>query len=422
MEFFKRAKVFRLKRSSKSKYLIAHKDEETIKQSRDNSSDKARWCYELVEGKPNVIRLRSCSSWRYLTTTEDPFLLGMTGKKVIQTINQGPTTEWEPIKEGLYIKLKSHTGSTLKANRGPPPWRNSVTHDEPGHWTSTEYMTLWIVDLVEIDYQSSKKGDTDSISTEEIKRINVVSVSCNVADQEVKMSAKDKSDSAIKLKSNLDDTLNINKVNGTHTDRVSEYSVQRANKQTFDQLKIKDFHTILSLGRDNELEKAVNVLIIDAKSKGRGKVPSKLVEVQEKLKSMKKNHESASKNSVEYSKFSTRRSEIRDKLKKDAAQARELETVEINLSNTILEAKAKKEELLKQLEKTESAIKDVEKARSGNMAIVEELISRIEKKSKGFKEMESKEKSWRMRKNEAERMLQRIEKDWEIVKSRFPHI
>lgn len=186
MEFFQRAKVFRLKCSSQTKYLIAHKDEETVKQSRDNSSNNARWSYELVKGKPNVIRLRSCCTWRYLAAVEDPFLLGMTGKKVVQTISQGSIIEWEPIKEGSYIRLKSHTGSTLRANRGPPPYRNSVTHDKPGHWTGTENMTMWIVDIIVIDYQSPKMGDCDSTtSTEEVKRTDAASLSCNVADQQV---------------------------------------------------------------------------------------------------------------------------------------------------------------------------------------------------------------------------------------------
>ncbi|XP_057539565.1 uncharacterized protein LOC130817726 [Amaranthus tricolor] len=111
MDFLKRGKVFRLKCSGQSKYLIAHKDDETIQQSRNCSSKKAEWVYEHEE-------------------------------RVEQTMRMGSTIDWEPIIEGLYIKLKSHTGKLLRANRGPPPWRNSVTHDQPGHWTSTENMTL----------------------------------------------------------------------------------------------------------------------------------------------------------------------------------------------------------------------------------------------------------------------------------------
>lgn len=62
MDFLKRAKVFRLKCSGQSKYLIADKDDETIKQSRNRSSKKAEWVYEHVEGKPNLIRLETAAA------------------------------------------------------------------------------------------------------------------------------------------------------------------------------------------------------------------------------------------------------------------------------------------------------------------------------------------------------------------------
>lgn len=183
MEFFKRAKVFRLKCSHHSKYLTADEDDERIKQSRENSSKKARWVYEAVEGKDNVLRLRNSWSHRYLTATDDPFLLGMTGKKVIQTISQGPISEWEPIKDGSYIKLKSHTGSFLRANPRVPPWRNSVTHDEPGNWAVTDHMILWIVDIVEIDYQSPGPDVGAFTGLMEEDRISVASsISSDVPD------------------------------------------------------------------------------------------------------------------------------------------------------------------------------------------------------------------------------------------------
>lgn len=158
MEFFQRAKVFRLKSSNQSKYLIADQDGDTVKQTRDNSSTYTRWSFEPVEGKNNVIRIRSCNSWKYLAASEEHFLLGMTGKRVAQRPWLGPTVEWEPINEGPYIKLKSHTGTFLRANRGLPPWRNTITHDLPGHWTASESMILWIVDIVEIDHNSTPKS------------------------------------------------------------------------------------------------------------------------------------------------------------------------------------------------------------------------------------------------------------------------
>ncbi|XP_021856057.1 uncharacterized protein [Spinacia oleracea] len=418
MEFLHRAKVFRLKRSGQSKYLIAHKDEETIKQSRDKSSNNSRWTYELVEGKPKLIRLRSCCSWRYLATTEDPFLLGMTGKKIVQTISKGPIVEWEPIKEGSYIKLQSHAGSFLRANQGPPPWRNSVTHDEPGHWTATENMTLWIVDIVEIDYQSSRMGNGHSTSTEEV---NVASSSCNVANQEVLCpAARPPIYHFANLKAtnvNKSDIVSVQSTSGC----VQPLQVKRF-KHTFDQMKSLEFRTLLSLGQDKKLENVVTVLIADAKSIGQGKFTSKLVNIQEQLKSMKNYHESASQVLIEYSTFSTRRLKIRDELKKDAVKAREVEKVEVKVNNTIADVRAKREQLMKQLEDTENAIKDVKKAQADIVLEVDKLISRIEQKGEGLKDMESKERSWRARKIEAERLVDRVEKDWGKVKTTFSEL
>ncbi|KAL2898443.1 ATP synthase subunit b 1 [Bienertia sinuspersici] len=408
MEIFRSAKVFRLKCSNKSKYLVAHKDEETVKQSRDNSSTNARWSYELVEGKSNVIRLRSCCTWRYLSATEDTFLLGMTGRKVVQTISQGSTIEWEVIKEGPYIKLQSHIGSTLRANRGPPPWRNSVTHDEPGHWTGTDNMTLWIVDIIVIDYQSSKIGSHDSTaSTEEVKRTDVCSSTKH-------------SDSFIKPNSMLASLDDLNKVNVNKAPNypaqstlgcAQSFEVKKA-KQNFEQLKSSDFTAILSSGQGKKLEKAVDVLITDVKSIGRGKIPGKLINIQAQLKSMKNDHELATQDLVSFSAYSTRRSETRDELKKYAAKAHELEKVDLEFSSRVLHARAKRGELLKQLEEVENNIKNVEKSQADNMVEVDELVLSIEQKSRRLKEIESQEKSWQVRKTEAERIKERVEKDW----------
>lgn len=151
MEFFHRAKAVRLQ-SHHGKYLVADEDEETVRQSRNGSSKKARWTVEYVEGKSNVIRLKSCHDL-YLTATDEPFLFGMTGKRVQQFqphTKMDPATEWEPIKEGAFhVKLRTREGKFLRANGGTPPWRNSITHDIP-HRTATQDWVLWGVDVVDI--------------------------------------------------------------------------------------------------------------------------------------------------------------------------------------------------------------------------------------------------------------------------------
>lgn len=155
MEFFNNAKAIRL-RSHLNKYLVAADDEETVWQSRTGSSRQARWAVELVQDKANVIRLKGCYG-RYLTASDEVFLLGWTGRKVVQTLptsKMDPSTEWEPIKEGFQLKLRAKGGKFLRANGGTPPWKNSITHDIPQR-TATQDWVLWSVDIVDITHSES---------------------------------------------------------------------------------------------------------------------------------------------------------------------------------------------------------------------------------------------------------------------------
>lgn len=148
MEFFNKGKAVKL-RSHLDKYLVADDDRETVRQSRNGASWKARWTVDPVENKSQAIRLKSCHG-RYLTATDVPFLLGMTGSKVVQgdmdpnDIASDWKYEWEPIRDGFQVKLKSWCGKFLRGNGGTPPWRNSVTHDDP-HTSSTQNWILWDV-------------------------------------------------------------------------------------------------------------------------------------------------------------------------------------------------------------------------------------------------------------------------------------
>ncbi|KAF3636957.1 putative pentatricopeptide repeat-containing protein, chloroplastic-like [Capsicum annuum] len=156
MEFFNRAKVVRLK-GHLGKYLVADDDEQTVRQSRNGSSKKARWMVELVQGNPHLIRLRSCND-KYLSASDDAFLLGMTGKRVLQaSLNSAidGSIEWEPIKEGDQVKLRTKGGKFLRANGATPPWRNSVTHDLPNR-TATQEWVLWDVDVIDISELESQ--------------------------------------------------------------------------------------------------------------------------------------------------------------------------------------------------------------------------------------------------------------------------
>ncbi|KAG5521142.1 hypothetical protein RHGRI_033629 [Rhododendron griersonianum] len=148
MELFHKAKAVRL-RSNHEKYLTAEEDEESVTQARNGASRNARWAVEFLETDDNIIRLKSCYG-KYLMASNMPFLLGMTGRKVIQTAGRKDSSvEWEPIREGNQVKLRTRHGNFLRANGGIPPWRNSVTHDVPNR-TATQDWILWDVDVVEI--------------------------------------------------------------------------------------------------------------------------------------------------------------------------------------------------------------------------------------------------------------------------------
>ncbi|XP_029127051.1 uncharacterized protein LOC109795904 [Cajanus cajan] len=147
MEFFQRAEVVRL-RSHHDKYMLAD-DDEGVFQDRNGTYKNAKWTVEMVEGS-NLIRLKSCYG-KYLTASNMPFLLGATGKKVLQTLppRLDLSLGWEPLREGVQVRLRTRYGQYLRANGGLPPWRNSITHDIP-HRTSTANWILWDVDLVQL--------------------------------------------------------------------------------------------------------------------------------------------------------------------------------------------------------------------------------------------------------------------------------
>lgn len=148
MEFFNKQAV-RLK-SHLDKYLVADDDQQTVRQSRNGSSRKARWLVESVDTNSHVIRLKSCHG-RYLTASNSPFLL--TGNKVLQTIPENMkdlSIEWQPIRDGFQVKLRGFGGTYLRGNGGTPPWRDSVTHDKRPHTGSAHNWVLWGVEGVDI--------------------------------------------------------------------------------------------------------------------------------------------------------------------------------------------------------------------------------------------------------------------------------
>lgn len=147
MEIFRKVKAVKL-RSHFDNYLVAGDDKQTVRQSRNGSSHRARW---LVEATGHVVRLKSCYG-RYLTASRGSFLLGETGKRVTQTVPgrvSNSLVEWEPIRDGFQMKLRARSGQYLRANGGLPPWRNSITHDSPSSIVTRDWV-LWDVEAVDM--------------------------------------------------------------------------------------------------------------------------------------------------------------------------------------------------------------------------------------------------------------------------------
>lgn len=147
MEIFRNAKTVNL-RSHHDKYLSASQDQETVEQNRNGNGDNAKWTVEIVENT-KAVRFKSCYG-KYLTASDIPFLIGSTGKKVLQTVPDklDSSVEWEPVRDGVQVKLMNRSGQYLRSNGGLPPWRNSVTHDVP-HRTATRDWILWDVYVVD---------------------------------------------------------------------------------------------------------------------------------------------------------------------------------------------------------------------------------------------------------------------------------
>ncbi|MBD4020676.1 DUF569 domain-containing protein, partial [Xanthomonas citri pv. citri] len=81
------AKAVRL-RSHHGKFLHANDDHESVSQSRSLTARNNIWTLEFVNDTPDnvtIIRLKSYHD-KYLTASNHHFLLGMTGKKVLQTL------------------------------------------------------------------------------------------------------------------------------------------------------------------------------------------------------------------------------------------------------------------------------------------------------------------------------------------------
>ncbi|KAE9459008.1 hypothetical protein C3L33_09079, partial [Rhododendron williamsianum] len=165
MERFHNAKAVRL-RSNHNKFLSAKEDEISVTQDESGSSENVCWTVEFCSESEDKIRLKSCYG-KYLTTSNKRFLLGMTGRKVLQMAGfLDSSVEWQPIWEGDQVKLKTPNGKYLRANDNVWPWRDSVTHDIP-YRTAKQDWILWDVEIVSEQSPQPKLGVQESGSSSE---------------------------------------------------------------------------------------------------------------------------------------------------------------------------------------------------------------------------------------------------------------
>lgn len=145
MEFFRDVHSVRLL-GHKGKFLWADDDRHSVAQKKGQDSYGVIWRVELVPER-HTIRLKSVYDL-YLMASDYPFLLGATGKKVMQSFDsRSENVEWEPISAGSFVKFRTKGDKFLRANGGMPPYRNSVTHDVPV-LASNQHVVLWEVEVV----------------------------------------------------------------------------------------------------------------------------------------------------------------------------------------------------------------------------------------------------------------------------------
>ncbi|GAB2281781.1 hypothetical protein Dimus_016347 [Dionaea muscipula] len=480
MEFFHGAKAVRLR--CQHKYLIADDDVETVRQSRNGSSRNARWAVEFVEAGKNkniAIRLKSCQTTKYLCASDDAFLLGWTGRKIVQAsprMRLDPSVEWEPVSEGSsQVKLRSGKGRGmfLRANGTMPPWRNSVSHDVPSR-NSTQDWILWEVEILENDHthlhpppnppgpSASKKHLTEEdrgrrLSSNDVNAYGDVDEEDDKEEEEeveVEVEARESSASSQSISSEVhssgDHGVTVSSSPRSVRSRISSSKLQvrdssildggdgeetrattmisprkptslevRMAKQTLKDIKDLDFRSISS--SENRLRKIQNSISVLCHSNDRRlrNHHSNLLNIQLQIGTLKDEYYSSTHDLSQYAAFSDEKSAIKSEFQKDVARARVLETKEEECSSNLAAAYARRAELLRQLEEIEKDIEENQKAQSENAVEIEQLVSIVGQKSQVLKEMESKEKPLQYRKSLAEKKIKQVEQDWANIKYIF---
>ncbi|CAA6667279.1 unnamed protein product [Spirodela intermedia] len=136
MDLFRYGETVKL-RSWHGLYLTAAEDGKSVTQGRMSSSAPSG--------------LSSSSRGNYLAASNEPFLLGWTGRKVLlipQDRRPDSSVVWFPLRSDRKVALETPYGRSLRANFSLPPWSSSVTHDQPQLGFSQDWI-LWDVEVVD---------------------------------------------------------------------------------------------------------------------------------------------------------------------------------------------------------------------------------------------------------------------------------
>ncbi|KAK9073753.1 hypothetical protein SSX86_006347 [Deinandra increscens subsp. villosa] len=95
--------------------MVADDDEQSVSQDRDGSTEKAEW--EVFPTGEKYLRFKSCYG-KYLMASNNPFLQGVKGKKVIQTElkpDLDGSVNWEPLRDGFQVGVVSKSAAVQMA-------------------------------------------------------------------------------------------------------------------------------------------------------------------------------------------------------------------------------------------------------------------------------------------------------------------
>ncbi|KAL8144496.1 hypothetical protein V2J09_017528 [Rumex salicifolius] len=434
MDFFQKAndRAVRLK-SHHTKFLLADADGQNAVTQHGNGNTKAsRWKVEFIPGA-TIVRLKSVATGLYLSVSDEPLCIGVTGKKVVQAASEEGSIEWVPVKEGNgRVMLRAHTRTFLVANGSSPPWRNAVTHDMLCATEKVDW-AIWVVEVVNEDPKKDEeeakkmKRKMEKEKEDQMRRSYTVPAHsfADVAGGGKGSPAAGALRSVRTLSPQRQSTLLSNSFNNRgpttpNSDKPLPPELQSA-KQAIKEIQCVDFISVFSSERLKAIENAISIFLLHTNPNNqRGSTTkSKLLSIRHHLQTLKIEQKGGANELEEYEDFQERKEYKMGELHREVGRARELEGKERKSREVVLKAKGKREVLLREIEKVERRIKIVEEEQVKNEGEMEVLFRVIGRKNEDLKKMEREESLLVKKRVIAERTIMDVERRWETIKASF---